>query len=184
MWFHPSYCLTGVSPLPLDMGYLFLVNSIFTDTGLVFIRKVGRIFENYNLRRQRKYNISVQISGFIKVMTVNVCSLTSHLTDTRAKRNCHQGSEISVLVAQSDLYHLRSQWWWKHCLLWRVDANHTERPVDLKTIHNLKLRVMFYSVGIFRTSGMGDVISSDPERTVPRRQGEKPDYIDFTTKGR
>ena len=111
-----------MSPLPLDMGYLFLVNSIFIDTGLLFIRKVGRIFENCNLRQQRKYNISVQISGFIKVMTVNVCSLTSHLTDTaymyvtdffshdtRAKRNCHQGSEISVLVAQSDLYHLRSQ---------------------------------------------------------------------------
>ena len=65
-----------------------------------------------------------------------------------------------------------------------MDANHIERPVDLKNFHNLKLRVMFYSVGIFRTSGMGDIISSDPERTVPRRQGEKPGYIDFTTNGR
>ena len=35
-----------------------------------------------------------------------------------------------------------------------------------------KLRVMFNLVGIFRTSSPGDSISSDTERTAPRRQGE------------
>ena len=33
---------------------------------------------------------------------------------------------------------------------------------------------MFYSVGIFRTSNLGDSISSGPERTAPRRRGEEP----------
>ena len=37
---------------------------------------------------------------------------------------------------------------------------------------------MFYSVGIFRTSNLGDSISSDPERTAPRRRGEEPGYIE------
>ena len=136
MWFHPSYCLCGASPLLLDMGYLFLVNSIFIDTDLLFINRVGRIFENYNLRLQRKYNIYVQISGFIKeVMTLKclffhypldryylyACTHSTDTTytyvtdfffsyDTRAKRNYHQVSEISVLLAQSNLYHLRSHW--------------------------------------------------------------------------
>ena len=27
MQFHPSYCLVEASPLPVDMGYLFLVGS-------------------------------------------------------------------------------------------------------------------------------------------------------------
>ena len=58
-----------------------------------------------------------------------------------------------------------------------MDANHTERPVDLKNIHNLKLRVMFYSVGIFRTSGMGDIISSDPKRVDSEEAGEEPGCI-------
>ena len=34
-----------------------------------------------------------------------------------------------------------------------------------------KLRVTFYLVWIFRTSRLGDSISSNPERTAPRRQG-------------
>ena len=37
---------------------------------------------------------------------------------------------------------------------------------------------MFYSVGIFRTSSPGDNISSDPERTAPRRWEEEPGYIE------
>ena len=36
---------------------------------------------------------------------------------------------------------------------------------------------MSYLVGIFRTSSLGESISSNPERTAPRRQGEEPDYI-------
>ena len=36
---------------------------------------------------------------------------------------------------------------------------------------------MFYLVGIFRTSSLGESISSKPERTAPKRQGEEPDYI-------
>ena len=39
--------------------------------------------------------------------------------------------------------------------------------------------VVFYSVGIFRTSSMGGSISSNPERTAWRRLGEKPGYIEF-----
>ena len=41
--------------------------------------------------------------------------------------------------------------------------------VDLKNSHNLKWKVMFYSVGIFRISRLRDSISSNPERTAPRR---------------
>ena len=37
---------------------------------------------------------------------------------------------------------------------------------------------MFYSVGIFRTSNLGDSISSNPERATLRRQGEEPGYIE------
>ena len=36
---------------------------------------------------------------------------------------------------------------------------------------------MFYSVGIFRTSSPGDSISSNSERTAPRRRGEEPGYM-------
>ena len=36
---------------------------------------------------------------------------------------------------------------------------------------------MFYSVGIFRTSNLGDSISSDPEGTTMEKQGEEPDCI-------
>ena len=37
---------------------------------------------------------------------------------------------------------------------------------------------MFYSVGVFRTSDLGDSVSSNPERTALRRGGEKPGYIE------
>ena len=37
---------------------------------------------------------------------------------------------------------------------------------------------MFYSVGVFRTSGLGDSISSNPEKTALRRQGEVPGYTE------
>ena len=37
---------------------------------------------------------------------------------------------------------------------------------------------MFYSVGVFRTSGLGDSISSNPARTALRRGGEEPGYIE------
>ena len=39
------------------------------------------------------------------------------------------------------------------------------------------LRVMFYSVGIFRTSSPACGISSKPERTASRRRGDEPGYI-------
>ena len=37
---------------------------------------------------------------------------------------------------------------------------------------------MFHFLGIFRTSSLGDSISSDPERADPRRWGEEPGYIE------
>ena len=36
---------------------------------------------------------------------------------------------------------------------------------------------MFYLVEIFRTSSPGGSISSNPERTAPRRRGDEPGYI-------
>ena len=42
---------------------------------------------------------------------------------------------------------------------------------------------MFYLVGIFRTSSPGDSISSNPEKTAPRRLGEKSGYIEVCNKG-
>ena len=38
---------------------------------------------------------------------------------------------------------------------------------------------MLYLVGILRTSSPGDGISSNSERTAPRRQEEDPGYIEF-----
>ena len=38
------------------------------------------------------------------------------------------------------------------------------------------LRVIFYSVGIFRTPSPEDGILSNPERTAPRRHGKEPGY--------
>ena len=37
---------------------------------------------------------------------------------------------------------------------------------------------MFYSVEIFKTASPEDSITSNPERTVLRRQGEEPDYTE------
>ena len=47
-----------------------------------------------------------------------------------------------------------------------------------KKFATLKLRVMFYLVGIFRTLSLEYSISSDPERTAPRRWGEDPGYME------
>ena len=41
-----------------------------------------------------------------------------------------------------------------------------------------KLRVVFYLVGIVKTSSVRDSISSNVERTLRRRQGEEPGYIE------
>ena len=64
------------------------------------------------------------------------------------------------------------------CYLWYSDVD-----MDLsfilstwKVFTTLKLRAMFYLVGIFRTSGPGNSISSNPERAAPR--GEAPGYIE------
>ena len=38
---------------------------------------------------------------------------------------------------------------------------------------------MFYLVGIFRTLSPGDSISSNPERTAPRRQDGEPGYTEM-----
>jgi len=37
-------------------------------------------------------------------------------------------------------------------------------------------RVMFYLAGMFRTSSSGGIISSNPDRTAPRRRGEELGY--------
>ena len=42
---------------------------------------------------------------------------------------------------------------------------------------------MFYSEGIFRTSGLGDSISSNPEKTALRRQGRSQVIQKFCNKG-
>ena len=38
---------------------------------------------------------------------------------------------------------------------------------------------MLYSVGIFRTSSLGYSISSNPDKTAPRKRGEEPGYIEI-----
>ena len=42
---------------------------------------------------------------------------------------------------------------------------------------------MFYSVGNFRASSLGDSISNDPERTALRRRGEESGYIEVLQQG-
>ena len=42
---------------------------------------------------------------------------------------------------------------------------------------------MFYSMRTFRTSSPGDSISSEPERSALRRQGEEPGYTDVLEQG-
>ena len=61
----------------------------------------------------------------------------------------------------------------------RTRYNKVMTGVNLKILATLNLRVLLYSVGIFRTSSPGDSTSSKPERTAPRRQGEDPGYIEF-----
>ena len=45
---------------------------------------------------------------------------------------------------------------------------------QLKKFTTLKLRVVFILVGIFKTLSLGYSMSSDPERTAPRRWGDEP----------
>ena len=42
---------------------------------------------------------------------------------------------------------------------------------------------MFYSVGIFRMSRLGDSISSNPESTAQGGRGGESGYIEFCNKG-
>ena len=66
--------------------------------------------------------------------------------------------------------------------------NDTEKSqltlVDLKknSLHKSWELFMFYLVGISRTSNPGDSISSDPERTIPRRWEEEPGYTEVLQK--
>ena len=48
----------------------------------------------------------------------------------------------------------------------------------------MKLRVIFYLVGIFRTSSPGDSLSGDSERTVPRRWERGQVIYKFAARGR
>ena len=53
--------------------------------------------------------------------------------------------------------------------------------VHLINIHNMKVENYILFGGIFRTSSPGDSISSEPERTAPRRQGmlgEESGYVE------
>ena len=53
------------------------------------------------------------------------------------------------------------------------------RHINLKKmVTTQKLRVVFYLVGIFKTSSMRDSISSNVARTLRRRRGEEPGYIE------
>ena len=54
-------------------------------------------------------------------------------------------------------------------LVLKGDCESAVGSVNLKNIHNLKLGVMLYLVGGFRTSSPRDSISSDPERSAPKR---------------
>ena len=66
--------------------------------------------------------------------------------------------------------------------------NDTEKSqltlVDLKknSLHKSWELFMFYLVGMSRTSNPGDSISSDPERTIPRRWEEEPGYTEVLQK--
>ena len=50
--------------------------------------------------------------------------------------------------------------------------------LTLKTCTTLKFRVMFNLVGTFGTSSSGGSISSNSERTAPRKGGEEPGYTE------
>ena len=67
-------------------------------------------------------------------------------------------------------------------ILSSVRSVHNTR-LTLKIVATWMLRVTFYSVGIFRTSSPGDSISSNPERSAPRRLGEESGYIEVCYKG-
>ena len=61
---------------------------------------------------------------------------------------------------------------------WVSFSHQVARIVFSKNIHNLiSWELCFIRPGIFRTSSLGDSISSNPERTALRRQGDEPGYI-------
>ena len=95
------------------------------------------------------------------------------------KNNCNH-TIIHLFVAY--LYSLSSQ---SHLMV----TIHWVFTIDLvyilwmmltyKIVTAKKLRAMFHLMEIFRTSSLGENISSDPEKTAPRRLGEEPDYIEI-----
>ena len=62
---------------------------------------------------------------------------------------------------------------------WVTSSHQVARIVFSKNIHNLiNWELCFIWQGIFRTSSLGDSISSNPERTALRRLGDEPGYIE------
>lgn len=62
--------------------------------------------------------------------------------------------------------------WGNHCFRYFNWVSLCQRKKKKrKNLTTHKLRVMFYLVGRFRISSLGDSISRDPERTVPSKQG-------------
>ena len=82
-------------------------------------------------------------------------------------------NEVSCCLVSSTLQWAPQTWkeWTRY--------NKVMTGVDWKIFATLNLRVILYLVGIFRTSSPGDSISSNSERTAPRRQEEDPGYIEF-----
>ena len=63
--------------------------------------------------------------------------------------------------------------------IWRAASGCKELDVTATELNwTERLRVLFNLVGIWGTSNPGDSISSDTEKTAPRRKGKDPGYID------
>ena len=73
------------------------------------------------------------------------------------------------------------------CLAYSPTTPHinsmTEHSFGLK-VTTCKLRVMFYWVGIFRTSSPGDSFSSNFEKTAPQGHREESGYMEVCNKGK
>ena len=75
----------------------------------------------------------------------------------------------------------KQNWLWTLCIfMWimMVLPNIFFFKGVIYSLDQFFLRVLFYLLGILRTSSLGDSISRDPERTPPRRQREEPGYIE------